>query len=113
MPSKSNGDEHAAQIKLRRIFIRLAIVTAILWQCWLFMPRFGSYSSPRILKALVATESSPKSVRDAALAEAERQDRADDERKFHKAIVIVVLTIGIDVALIYFLWNYGVTKRAA
>jgi hypothetical protein len=76
-------------------------------------PHFSRHSSPRILKALAATQSSPESERDAAIVEAEREDTADADRKLHKAIAILALIAGVDIALIYFFWNYGTRKTMA
>jgi len=96
---------------MKKMLPRLLIIAAILSQLvWFAWPRFGHIPSPRLRHALESTMSSPKSVQDAAIAEAEQLDSADASRE---AFLILVALAGANVALIYFFWNYGTRKTTA
>ena len=78
---------------------------------WLVIPRTGSHPvSARVRQAFVSHESGSKSELDAAVAEAEAQEAAEADRW---AIAVFALVAGIDIALIYFFWNYGTRKTMA
>jgi|ERR1043165_5931733 hypothetical protein len=97
---------------MKRIVPRLLIVAVVVLQLiWIVAPRGGSSSpSPRFLQAMEAHASSPKSKRDAAIAEAKAQDDAEARRWVFAPFAMV---IGIDIALIYFFWNFGTRKTTA
>jgi hypothetical protein len=94
------------------MFPRLLIAAVIILQLvWFVIPSIGSHPvSPRVRQAIESHQSSPKSEQDAALAEAFAQDSADGSRE---AIEILALVGVVDIALIYFFWNYGTRKTRA
>jgi hypothetical protein len=96
----------------RTTFPRLLIVLFLLYQFfyWALFPRISSgHPGPHRSQALIATEHSPQSVQEAAFAEASRLDGIDNERK---RLAEHALVVGMDIAIIYFFWNYGIRKPA-
>jgi len=97
---------------MRKMLPRLLIAAIVILQLvWVVIPRTGSHPvSARVRQAFVSHESGPKSELDAAVAKAEAQDAAVAGRW---AVSALVLVAGIDIALIYFFWNYGTRKTTA
>jgi hypothetical protein len=97
---------------MKKALPRLLIIAIVILQlAWLVIPRTGSQPvSARVRQAFVSHESGPKSELDAAVAKAEAQDAAVAGRW---AIAVFALVAGIDIALIYFFWNYGTRKTMA
>ena len=97
----------------RTTFPRLLIVLFLLFQFfyWALVPRISTgHPGPHLSQALIATESSPKSVRDAAIAEGLRLDGIDSKRRTFAGHALVIC---LDIVVVYFFWNYGIRKSAA
>ena len=67
---------------MKRTVARVLIVAVLVSQMvWIVMPRRGGQPSPRLLQALRATQLSPKSEQDAAIAKEEAEDGVEEGRR--------------------------------
>jgi hypothetical protein len=101
-----------SQPVMKKTLPRFLIGAVVMLQLvWFVSPRSGSHPvSARVRQAFQLHEAGPKSELDAALAKAEAQDAVEAGRW---AVAVLALVVGIDIALIYFFWNYDTRKTLA
>ena len=97
---------------MKRVFIRVVIVVAIVFEMlWALGPRNGLMPrSPATVQAINAYQASPSEATKATMLE---QMRRDSSRNAQHDLVLLVLMLLVDFAVIYFFWNYGNKRSAA
>ena len=99
---------HVMNRRVIRFLIAVALVVEIFWA---LEPRNGLLPrSPETVQAIHAYQASPSDATKATMLQQFHLDSARNAR--HDQILLGVMLLA-DIVVIYFFWNYGVTKPAA
>lgn len=97
---------------MNRRVIRFVIIVAVMFEIiWALEPRNGLLPrSPETVQAIHAYQASPSDATKATMLE---QFHGDSSRNARHGQILLGMMVLADIFIIYFFWNYGVTKPAA